>query len=96
MRGHEQRRQLAEGKALGPRLRAILRNRFLDRCRQNLTDCRREVAYAEVSLEVIEAPQDSALRVAQLRRTFLDSSAASARLSNSYRSRACPMPRPGC
>jgi RNA polymerase sigma-70 factor (ECF subfamily) len=72
LRGHEQRRQLAESKAPGPWLRAILRYRFLDRRRQNLTDSRREAAYAEVSPQIMEAPQDSALRLAQLRRAFLD------------------------
>ena len=72
LRGHEQRRQLAEGKPPGPWLRAILRNRFLDRRRRNLTDTRREAAYAELSARVIDAPQDSALRLAQLRRAFLD------------------------
>ncbi|WP_207101681.1 sigma-70 family RNA polymerase sigma factor [Paracoccus shandongensis] len=72
LRGHEQRRQLAPGKAPGPWLRAILRNRFLDRRRQGLADSTREAAYAALNPRVVDAPQDSALRLAQLRRAFLD------------------------
>ncbi|WP_347140280.1 sigma-70 family RNA polymerase sigma factor [Paracoccus sp. SSK6] len=71
LRGHEQRRQLT-GKAPGPWLRAILRNRFLDRRRQAQSEARREAAYAELSPRVVDAPQDSALRLAQLRQAFLD------------------------
>lgn len=72
LRGHEQRRQLAEGRAPGPWLRAILRNRFLDRRRQAQSETRREAAYAEISPQVVDAPQDSALRLSQLRRAFLE------------------------
>lgn len=72
LRGHERRRQLAEGKAPGPWLRAILRNLYLDRRRRGQSDTRREAAYAELNPTVIEAPQDSALRLSQLRRAFLD------------------------
>lgn len=72
LRGHEQRRQLAAGKAPGPWLRSILRNRFLDRRRQTLSDIRREADYANLNPHVIEAPQDSALRLSQLRQVFLD------------------------
>lgn len=72
LRGHEQRRQLAAGKAPGPWLRAILRNRFLDRRRQAQSESRREAAYAELSPQVVDPPQDSALRLSQLRQAFLD------------------------
>lgn len=72
LRGHERRRQLTPGKAPGPWLRAILRNRFLDRRRQGQSDSHREAAYAQLTPQVTEAPQDSALRLAQLRRAFLD------------------------
>lgn len=72
LRGHERRRQLAEGKAPGPWLRAILRNLYLDRRRRGQSDTRREAAYAELNPTAIEAPQDSALRLSQLRRAFLD------------------------
>lgn len=72
MRGHEQRRQLAAGKPPGPWLRAILRNRFLDRRRQAQSESRREAAYAELSPQVVDPPQDSALRLSQLREAFLD------------------------
>lgn len=72
LRGHEQRQQLAAGKAPGPWLRAILRNRFLDRRRQAQSEGRREADYAKLSPQVVDAPQDSALRLSQLRRAFLD------------------------
>lgn len=72
LRGHEQRRQLAAGQAPGPWLRGILRNRFLDRRRQSQSVSRREAAYAELSPRAIEAPQDSVLRLSQLRQAFLD------------------------
>jgi RNA polymerase sigma-70 factor (ECF subfamily) len=72
LRGHEQRRQLAAGKAPGPWLRAILRNRFLDRRRQAMSEARREAAYAELTPQIVDAPQDSALRLSQLREAFLD------------------------
>lgn len=72
LRGHEQRRQLAEGRAPGPWLRAILRNRFLDRRRQAQSETRREASYADLSPRVVEAPQETALRLAQLRQAFLD------------------------
>ncbi|TGN59356.1 sigma-70 family RNA polymerase sigma factor [Paracoccus liaowanqingii] len=72
LRGHEQRRQLGAGKAPGPWLRAILRNRFLDRRRHEVAQARREAQFAETTPQVIDAPQDSALRLSQLRRAFLD------------------------
>jgi RNA polymerase sigma-70 factor (ECF subfamily) len=72
LRGYEQRRQLAADKAPGPWLRAILRNRFLDRRRQVQSEIRREAAYADLSPQVMEAPQDSAMRLSQLRQAFLD------------------------
>lgn len=72
LRGHEQRRQLAPGKPPGPWLRAILRNRFLDRRRHDLAQARREAQFAHATPQVIDAPQDSALRLSQLRHAFLD------------------------
>lgn len=49
LRGHEQRRQLAPGKAPGPWLRAILRNRFLDRRRHDQAQSRREAQFAQLT-----------------------------------------------
>lgn len=70
MRGHEQRRQLAPGKAPGPWLRAILRNRFLDRRRHDLAQARREGEFARMAPQVQDAPQDDALRLSRLRAAF--------------------------
>ncbi|MFD2815649.1 sigma-70 family RNA polymerase sigma factor [Paracoccus aerius] len=44
----------------------------MDRRRQAQSESRREAAYAELSSQVVDAPQDSALRLSQLRRAFLD------------------------
>lgn len=71
LRGHEQRRQLA-GKAPGPWLRAILRNRFLDRRRHDQARARRDAQFAELAPQSQDAPQDSILRLSQLRQAFLD------------------------
>lgn len=72
LRGHEQRRQLAPGKAPGPWLRAILRHRFLDRRRHDQAQSRREAQFAELIPQVVEAPQDTTLRLSQLRGAFLE------------------------
>lgn len=72
LRGHEQRRQLAPGKAPGPWLRAILRNRFLDRRRSDRAQARREADFAQLTPQAQEGAQDDALRLAQLRGAFLD------------------------
>lgn len=72
LRGHEQRRQLPPDKAPGPWLRAILRNRFLDRRRQNQAQARREAQFSELIPQAQDAPQDDALRLSQLRKAFLD------------------------
>ncbi|MCG6112422.1 MAG: sigma-70 family RNA polymerase sigma factor [Paracoccus sp.] len=72
LRGHEQRRQLAPGKAPGPWLRAILRNRFLDRRRHDVAQSRRDGQFAELTPHTVEAPQEHALRLSQLRQAFLD------------------------
>ncbi len=72
MRGHEQRRQLAPGKAPGPWLRTILRNRFLDRRRHNVAEARREAQFAQLTPQVQDASQHDALRLSQLRAAFLD------------------------
>lgn len=72
LRGHEQRRQLAPGKAPGPWLRAILRNRFLDRRRYEQARVRREAEFAETTPQVRDAPQDDIVRLSQLREAFLD------------------------
>lgn len=72
LRGYEQRRQLGTGKAPGPWLRAILRNRFLDRRRHNLAEARREAQFAQLTPQVQDASQDDALRLSQLRTAFLD------------------------
>ncbi|WP_410217394.1 sigma-70 family RNA polymerase sigma factor [Paracoccus sp. (in: a-proteobacteria)] len=71
LRGHEQRRQLASGQAPGPWLRAILRNRFLDRHRHDQAAARRDAQFAQLSPQVQDAPQDDALRLSQLRHAFL-------------------------
>ena len=72
LRGHEQRRQLASGKAPGPWLRAILRNRFLDRRRHDLAQARREAQFAQLTPQAQDAPQEDALRLSQLRAAFLN------------------------
>lgn len=72
LRGHEQRRQLSPGKAPGPWLRAILRNRFLDRRRHDQAQSRREAQFAQLTPQAHDAPQDDALRLSQLRGAFLD------------------------
>ena len=72
LRGHEQRRQLAPGKAPGPWLRAILRNRFLDRRRSDQAQARRDGQFAALTPQAVEPPQEHALRLAQLRQAFLD------------------------
>lgn len=72
LRGHEQRRQLAPGKAPGPWLRAILRNRYLDQRRKTLADSRRDAVYADLHAQSMDPPQDAVLRLSQLRRAFLD------------------------
>ena len=72
LRGHEQRRQLAPGKAPGPWLRAILRNRFLDRRRHDMAEARREAEFARLAPQAQDAPQEDALRLSQLRAAFLE------------------------
>jgi RNA polymerase sigma-70 factor (ECF subfamily) len=72
LRGHDQHRQLAAGKAPGPWLRAILGDHFLDRRRQAQSETPPEAAYAAMSPQVMEATQDSALRRSLLRQAFLD------------------------
>lgn len=71
LRGHEQRRQLVSEKAVGPWLRSILRNRFLDRRRQQAAQIKREVDFAQLSPQVQDASQDDAIRLTQLRQFFL-------------------------
>lgn len=71
LRGHQQRRQLGSDSAAGPWLRAILRNRFLDRRRQQAAQARRDGDFAQLTPQVQNAPQDDAIRLAQLRQSFL-------------------------
>ena len=59
LRGHEQRRQLAPGKAPGPWLRAILRNRFLDRRRHDQAQSRREAQFAQLTESFAMTPPAS-------------------------------------
>ncbi|MDS9466185.1 sigma-70 family RNA polymerase sigma factor [Paracoccus sp. MBLB3053] len=71
LRGHENRRSFRAGGNLRGWLFSILRNVFLDRNRSRRAERKREEAVAAYAPDVIEAPQDHALRLAQLRQAFM-------------------------
>lgn len=71
LRGHENRRGFRPGGDLRRWLFSILRNAFLDRSRHRRAETRREAAVAAYAPHVIDAPQDAAVRLAQLRQAFM-------------------------
>lgn len=72
LRGHERRRSRHPGDSLRAWLMSILRNRFLDRLRHHRARQRREGEAAAMAPQAIDAPQDAAVRLAQLRDAFMD------------------------
>lgn len=72
LRGHERRRSRRPGDSLRAWLMSILRNRFLDRLRHHRARRRREGEAAAMAPLTMEAPQDAAVRLAQLRAAFMD------------------------
>ncbi|MTH34498.1 sigma-70 family RNA polymerase sigma factor [Paracoccus limosus] len=72
LRGHEHRRSLRPGGNLRAWLFGILRHAFLDRNRAQLSRRRREAQAAALTPRAMDAPQDAAVRLSQLRAAFLD------------------------
>lgn len=72
MRGHEKRRSFRPGADMKRWLFSILRNGFLDKRRSRKAEMRREGAFAALAPEAMDPPQESAVRLAQLRAGFLE------------------------
>ena len=72
LRGHENRRGIRLGGNVRGWLFAILRNVFLDRLRMNRAEARRRDALATIAPEAMDAPQDAAIRLAQIRAAFME------------------------
>ncbi|MGA0614798.1 sigma-70 family RNA polymerase sigma factor [Paracoccus sp. KR1-242] len=72
LRGHENRRGIRMGGNIRAWLFTILRNIFLDRLRSRRAERRRHDTLAAIAPQAMDAPQDAAMRLAQLRGAFMD------------------------
>ncbi|ARC35016.1 RNA polymerase subunit sigma (plasmid) [Paracoccus yeei] len=71
LRGHEGRRSFRPGGNLQSWLFSILRNAFLDRSRSRKAEARREAEVAAHAPLSMDAPQDAAVRLSQLRAALM-------------------------
>lgn len=72
LRAHERPATFRKTEALGAWLMSILHNTFVDQYRARTASARREAAFAQLLPMSQDAPQEMTVRLAQLRRAFMD------------------------
>lgn len=72
LRAYERRSTFRSGANIRAWLLSILHNAFVDQARSRRSEARRLDQFAEIAPQAIEASQDHAVRLAQIREAFMD------------------------